>query len=83
MAKCRGCGAPIVWLQTENQRMIPCDPLPVGYRERAGARGKILTRDGHIVSCDFTNDPTAETGYMPHFATCPNAADFKKARKKG
>jgi ssDNA-binding Zn-finger/Zn-ribbon topoisomerase 1 len=81
MAKCRGCGASIVWLQTANGKMIPCDPNPIGYREREGARGKILTRAGKIVSCDFTNNPGVETGYMPHFATCPKAADFKKARK--
>ena len=81
MATCKGCGARIVWLQTANGKMIPCDPRPVGYREREKAKGKVVAGDGRIVSCDFTNDPGAPTGYVPHFATCPKAADFKKARK--
>ena len=80
MAKCRGCGASIVWLQTANGKMIPCDPRPVGYRERAGAKGKVVTRDGLVVSCDFTNEPEQPTGYIPHFAACPKAADFKRKK---
>ena len=81
MTTCKGCGARIIWLQTTNGKMLPCNPSPVGYREREGARGKVMTQGGRVVSCDFTNEPGAETGYIPHFATCPNAADFKRGRK--
>lgn len=81
MTTCKGCGAQIIWRQTKNGKMLPCDPTPVGYREREKARGKVMTADGRIVSCDFTNEPDAPTGNIPHFATCPKAADFKKARK--
>lgn len=81
MATCKGCGAKIIWRQTENGKMIPCDPLPVGFRERETARGKIMIEDGRIVSCDFTNEPGAPTGHIPHWATCPKAADFKRRKK--
>ena len=81
MTTCKGCGATIRWLQTKNGKNIPCDPLPVGYREREKAKGKVVTRDGRIVSCDFTNEPGALTGYIPHWATCPKAADFHRRKK--
>ena len=78
MATCKGCGAPIIWLPTANGKMMCLDSNPVGYIEKHGARGKIFTRDGRVVSCEFTDDPDAETGFFPHFATCPKAAEFKR-----
>lgn len=81
MATCKGCGAAIRWLQTENGKNIPCDPRPVRYREREKAKGKVVTRDGRIVSCDLTNEPGAPTGHIPHWATCPKAADFHRRKK--
>lgn len=81
MATCKGCGATILWLQTQNNKNIPVDPLPVGYREREKAKGKVVTQDGRIVSCDLTNEPGAPTGYVPHWATCPKAADFHRRKK--
>ena len=83
MAKCRGCGASIVWLQTANGKMMPCDPTPVPYWEKEKATGKIVTKDGRIVSCEFHGVFGEQTGvgYIPHFATCPNAADFKRREK--
>lgn len=80
MAICKGCGASIWWNRTKNGKMIPCDITPIGFREVPGARGKIVTQDGRIVSCEFTDDPDAEKGFLPHFATCPNAADFKRRK---
>lgn len=83
MAKCRGCGASIVWLQTANGKMIPCDPELVTYWERAKAPGKVITPNGEVISCVFEGDPQKATGvgYVSHFATCPKAADFKRVRK--
>ena len=81
MATCKGCGARVIWLQTANQKMMPCDPHSVGYKEREKASGKILTQDGRIESCDFTNEPGAPTGHIPHWATCPKAEEFKRRKK--
>jgi len=56
MAKCRGCGAEIIWLQTEKGKPMPCDPGKV----------TVVTEKGQVVS-----------GYIPHWATCPKAKEFK------
>ncbi|WP_420768732.1 hypothetical protein ACNR9V_03105 [Parageobacillus thermoglucosidasius] len=40
MAKCKGCGAEIVWIKTPNGKAMPCDP-----------EKKVLVSDeGEIVS---------------------------------
>lgn len=79
MATCKGCGAPVIWLPTVNGKMMCLDPKPIGFVEKPGARGKIFT-DGRVVSCEYTDAEGAETGYLPHWATCPNAADFKRRK---
>lgn len=83
MAKCKGCGASIVFIRSVGDKMIPCNPEQVRYWEKPKARGKIVTPNGEVISCVFEGDPQKATGmgYIPHFATCPKAADFKRARK--
>lgn len=69
MSKCRGCGAELVWGRTSNGKTIPLDAKP---EKRAV-----------VVSGD--HDPRAPGAltfildtYVPHFATCPNASDFRR-----
>ena len=40
MAKCRGCGADIIWIKTPGGKSMPCDPIPVMYWEKAKAQGR-------------------------------------------
>lgn len=78
-ATCRGCGAPIVWIKTPAGKAMPCDPAPVYYKAAPGGKDKIVTTRGEVVSCEIV--PGAETtdaGYRPHWATCPQAGQFKK-----
>lgn len=86
MAFCKGCGRPIIWIMSPGGKMIPCDPTEVLYWKRQKARGKIVTRNGEVVSCDLEagimEQPTG-VGYVPHWATCPVAGQFKKERKRG
>lgn len=79
--KCRGCGAPIVWVKTLGGKRMPCDANPVVYRERAGASGKIVTPNGEVLSCDLDVDPEEATGigYISHFSTCPQAKRFRRS----
>lgn len=83
IGKCRGCGAPIVWIGTPGGKAMPCDANPVVYRERAGASGKIVTPNGEVLSCDLDVDSDEATGigYVSHFSTCPQAKKFRRSQE--
>lgn len=78
--KCRGCGANIVWISTPGGKSMPCDAEPVLYRERAGAPGKVVTPNGEVLSCELNvaSDEATGAGYVPHWATCPEAGKFRR-----
>jgi len=65
---CRGCGAAILWIRTPQGKRTPIDA--------AVKKIWIAVLDG---------DPPAWTwilrdGHESHFATCPQAAEFRKGR---
>lgn len=78
--KCRGCNAPIVWIECASGKRMPCNPNPVTYWEMPGATGKVVTPNGEVISCEFKGDLQAATGigYISHFSTCPHAGQFRK-----
>ena len=78
MPCCKGCGAPILWYRTADGKPMPCNPVPITYWKQTEGRKKVLTLGGEIVSCEYDGDGDGETGYIPHWATCPNAKDFRK-----
>ena len=82
MAKCKGCGAEIIWLTSSEGKYIPCNPDLVPYWERAKAKGKVVTPNGMVLSCDFEGDPQKATGigYVAHWSTCPCAERFRRKR---
>lgn len=83
MAKCKGCGQEIIWIMSPSGKAIPCDPEPVNYWRRLKAKGKAVTRNGEVVSCDFEGDLAKCTGigYVPHWATCPAAGQFRRKER--
>ena len=78
--KCRGCGATIFWIPTVGGKYMPCDAEQVRYRERKGAAGKVVTPNGGVLSADIGIAPEDATGvgYVPHWATCPAAGEFRR-----
>lgn len=80
MAKCKGCGAEIIWIETVGRKRLPCNPEPMMYWEKKGAKGKVVTRNGEVISCVFHGDQQKATGigYMPHWATCPAADRLRR-----
>ena len=72
MAKCRSCGAPIIWIKTQGGKSMPCDPDLTMYWQKPGAAGKIVTPNGEVISCTFTGDMRHATGLGP-FPTFPLA----------
>lgn len=84
---CRGCGALIVFIKMkETGRTMPCEAaLQSGWlEEAAGTAATTVTRitpDGlTIIGRPVPPDTTGArdvSGYIPHWGTCPNRADFK------
>jgi hypothetical protein len=66
-SKCRGCGADIIWTVTEQGNRMPVDARP---EKRLLLMGR--QRD------DQAPIAMARDTYMSHFATCPNAAEFRR-----
>lgn len=83
MANCKGCGAEIIWIMSPAGKVIPCDPIEVPYWQRSKAKGKIVTRNGEVISCELYGDPETVTGigYIPHWATCPKAGEFRRKER--
>ena len=80
MAKCKGCGAEIIWIKTPGGKSIPCDPEQVMYWEKTKAKGKVVTPNGEVLSCEFTGEPDIATGlgFVSHWSTCPKADTFRR-----
>jgi len=80
MAKCKGCGTEIIWIRMPGGKSMPCDPEQVVYWEKPKAKGKVVTPNGEVLSCEFSGDLQKATGvgYVSHWSTCPKASQFKR-----
>lgn len=77
MAKCKACGARIMWIPTEKGGMMPCDPKPIPYKEDQAGNLTLITSEGKVIKAKA--DATSESkGFVSHFATCPEADKFRK-----
>lgn len=87
MAKCKGCGAEIDFIRTPTGKLMPVDMEPVPFWQKDGAPGKIVKRNGLLVSAVFKEEEAPagvhmSIGKIPHWATCPVADRFKKTTTK-
>ncbi len=72
MARCRSCGADIVWARHHVTKSIM--PLEIDP-------GGTWTIDiGSEVARPATAEDSTLVRYTSHFATCPNAAQHRRAR---
>lgn len=62
--KCKGCGAEIYWVKTDNGKNMPIDAQP---EKRIVIQEFMGKRSGKFVDT-----------YISHFATCPQAKRFKR-----
>lgn len=92
VTRCRGCGQPIVFIETRpNGKAMPCEPEPVRtFRAENGTGGgprlTLVTECGevrtfHEVSVT-TPGATAEEGYEVHWAKCTGADKFRRKAGK-
>lgn len=69
--KCRSCGAPIIWGVTIRGKRIPIDAEP-------DPKGNMGLIDGRfaVVPSGFEG-----TRFSSHFASCPDAKSFRRAKR--
>lgn len=75
---CRGCQGPMLWALTDKGKGIPLDPdsVPDGNLVAAGepaADGRMVVR--YIRKGEELPEGTLR--FKSHFATCPNAEQFR------
>lgn len=87
--KCKFCGAPIVWLKTQNGRPMPCNADAVKYQENYKGKDVIVLSDGKVIKATVVNPngggltPIVDgEGYISHFATCTHANEARQPRRK-
>lgn len=71
MAKCKSCGAEIVWATDETT----AKPLPLNAK-----RVRVYTRTGEKHVRPHYAGGEVLLGYVSHFTTCPNASQHSRAR---
>ncbi len=83
MAICKSCGAEIIWIRTNAKKKMPCNAQLVYYKERAKGTKRVVTPNGMVLACEYTDNPNEATGvgYIPHWATCNSPDSFRRSRK--
>ena len=84
MARCKACGASIVWIATQAGKNMPCNAGQYTYWKDAKGESTIITPNGETVRANLSGDIERATGIgnIPHWATCPQASKFKKRGKE-
>lgn len=77
MSKCKSCGAEIIFIRSLKGKQIPCNAEPVRFTYELGAPDRVVTRNGEVLPA-IIGPNGAETGYISHFATCPNANNHRR-----
>lgn len=80
-ATCRSCGARIVWIKTAAGKSMPCNADLITFT-RGGGPETFVTPEGKIERGKRDRNG-ALTGYISHFATCPNANRHRRKQKEG
>lgn len=78
MPQCKSCKAEIIFIKTKKGKSMPCNPGLIDYAN-AKPGAFLCSADGDVfrVSTKFQD----KRGYLSHFATCPNADNFRKDKK--
>ncbi len=74
--KCKGCGKEIVWIETASGRQMPCDAVPVYFREDTPGR-TIVLKNGVCVRGRIDNT-SSYIGFIPHWETCVRSGMFRR-----
>lgn len=73
MARCRSCEAEIIWASTVTGKAMPIDAAP-------SESGNLVYGNGAVSTASDEDRRLHRPRYTSHFATCPDAPRFRKAR---
>jgi hypothetical protein len=76
-AVCRGCGAAMVWCSSTKGGTVPLDPRPVSDGNLVFEPGAEMPTVRYLRRGDIV--PAGTARYRSHFATCPEAQQFRRA----
>lgn len=81
MNTCRSCGARITWLKTAAGKSIPVDedPAPDGNIVVDEGIARVLGREEMAQVKRTANELYFEPRYRSHFATCPQAREWRRS----
>lgn len=78
---CRSCGRPIVWGETEAGKKIPMDPEPSIDGNLTRTASTVDGRIHYLIKYyKRARETPGVTTYKSHFATCPDAKNFRRPR---
>ena len=76
-ARCKSCGAAIIWAKTCGGKSMPVDAAP-------SADGNlVLTESAQFIEVSVVSEVSPFPGrdrHLSHFVTCPHHAQHRKAR---
>lgn len=76
---CRGCGEPIHFVKSEKTgKFIPCDADLLDWTECDVGDSLVDPGSGEIHRLKGGNEDQGLVGYVPHWATCAKADDFRR-----
>ena len=86
--KCRSCGANIAWITTLSGKRMPCDAFERAYYASEDGKDTVVLPTGETVRCILPKSDSIEMmsgangmGYVPHWATCPHAKEWKGGKR--
>ena len=84
MSRCKSCNAEIIWIKTAAGRSMPCDAERVQFDPDTGNE-TFITPGGNVVKGSLLKKGHSGRngflyGYVPHWATCPNADRHRRGR---
>lgn len=77
---CDKCGEEIGFVQTVGGKWIPVDPEAATALLAPGVT--LVTDDGRVLRGSPATATVSAVGFVPHWATCPFADDFRKRKRE-
>ena len=84
MARCKACGAEIVFIRTAAGKKMPCDARQMPAILDVAGPDLLINSSGVLFRCragDHRNLPEAEHdafGWRPHWISCPGADQMRR-----
>jgi hypothetical protein len=71
---CRSCGSEIIWAYSEEGKMMPVDAeMSLQGNLFLDYTGEAALPTARVITLENIQSEEAETRFMSHFATCPDA----------